>query len=305
MAKLNNLGGAFTLPGTEITINRMGYGAMQLTGPQVFGQPRDRDEAIAVVRQAVESGVNHIDTADFYGPHVVNEILREALYPYPATLTLVTKVGATRGPNAEWIQGHSRELLVNSVEDNLRNLGVDALDVVNLRGSGLMTPDGSSMVEGMEVLAELQQQGKIQHIGLSNVSPEQFRAVRNVAPVVCIQNFYNLANRADDAFIDELSAAGIAYVPFFPLGGFSPLQSTTLNEVAAETGATPMQVALAWLMQRSPNMLLIPGTSTRAHLRENLAAADIRLSEDVLDKLDGVAKDAVRAEFHVATASGH
>ena len=305
MAKLNDLGGVFTLPGTEMTINRMGYGAMQLAGPQVFGPPRDRDEAIAVVREAVESGVNHIDTADFYGPHVVNEILREALYPYPAELKLVTKVGAKRGPNAEWIQGQSRELLENSVDDNLRNLGVDTLDVVNLRGSGLMTPDGSSLVEGMEVLAELQQQGKIRHIGLSNVSPEQFRAARNVAQVACIQNFYNLANRADEAFIDELAAEGIAYVPFFPLGGFSPLQSTTLNEVAAETGATPMQVALAWLMQRSPNMLLIPGTSTRAHLRENLAAADIQLSEDVLDKLDGVAKDAKRAELHGATASGH
>jgi pyridoxine 4-dehydrogenase len=218
MAKLNELGGVFTLPGTGITINRMGYGAMQLAGLQVFGPPLVREEAVAVVREAVESGVNHIDTADFYGPHVVNEILREALYPYPAELTLVTKVGAKRGPNAEWIQGHSRELLVESVEDNLRNLDVDALDVVNLRGSGLMTPDGSSMVEGMEVLAELQQQGKIRHIGLSNVSREQFRAARNVAPVVCIQNFYNLANRADDAFIDELAAEGIAYVPFFPLG---------------------------------------------------------------------------------------
>lgn len=235
----------------------------------------------------------------------MNEILREALYPYPAELTLVTKVGAKRGPNAEWIQDRSRELLVNSVEDNLRNLDVDALDVVNLRGSGLMTPDGSSMVAGMEVLAELQQQGKIRHIGLSNVSPAQFRAARNVAPVVCVQNFYNLANRADDVFIDELAVEGIAYVPFFPLGGFSPLQSTTLNEVAAETGVTPMQLALAWLMQRSPNMLLIPGTSTRTHLRENLAAANIQLSEDVLDKLDGVVKDAKRVEFHVPSASGH
>lgn len=299
MAKSKELGGVFTLPGTEITINRMGYGAMQLAGPQVFGPPRDRDEAIAVVREAVESGVNHIDTADFYGPHIVNEILRQALYPYPAELTLVTKVGAKRGPNAEWIQDRSSELLVNSVEENLRNLGVDVLDVVNLRGSGLMTPDGSSVVEGMEVLAELQQQGKIRHIGLSNVSLEQFRAARNVAPVVCIQNFYNLANRADDAFIDELGAEGIAYVPFFPLGGFSQLQSTTLNDASAETGATPMQVALAWLMQRSANMLLIPGTSTRAHLSENLAAADIQLSKDVLDKLDGVAKDAERVEFHV------
>ncbi len=305
MAKLNELGGVFTLPGTGITINRIGYGAMQLAGPQVFGPPLDREEAVAVVREAVESGVNHIDTADFYGPHVVNEILREALYPYPAELTLVTKVGAKRGPNAEWIQGHSRELLVESVEDNLRNLDVDALDVVNLRGSGLMTPDGSSMVEGMEVLAELQQQGKIRHIGLSNVSREQFRAARNVAPVVCIQNFYNLANRADDAFIDELAAEGIAYVPFFPLGGFSPLQSATLNEAAAYTGATPMQVALAWLMQRTPNMLLIPGTSTRVHLRENMAAADIQLSEEVLAKLDGVTKDAKRVELHGATASRH
>ncbi|UWZ86167.1 oxidoreductase [Occallatibacter riparius] len=305
MTKTNELGGVFTFPGTDMTVNRMGYGAMQLAGPQVFGPPRDRAEAIAVVREAVESGVNHIDTSDFYGPHVVNEILREALHPYPAGLTLVTKVGAKRGPNAEWIQSLDRELLVQSVEDNLRNLGVDALDVVNLRGSGLMTPDGSSMVGGMEVLAELQQQGKIRHIGLSNVSREQFVEARKVAPVVTVQNFYNVANRADDAFIDELAAEGIAYVPFFPLGGFSPLQSGTLNEVAAEVGATPMQVALARLLQRSPNILLIPGTSTRVHLRENLAAAALRLSDDLLVKLDDVAKDAVRAEFHLATASAH
>jgi aryl-alcohol dehydrogenase-like predicted oxidoreductase len=301
----SDLGGTFTLPGTEITVKRMGYGAMQLAGPHVFGPPRDRAEAVAVVREAVESGVDHIDTADFYGPHVVNEILREALYPYPAGLTLVTKVGARRGPNAEWIQSQDRELLVSSVEDNLRNLGVEALDVVNLRGKGLAAPDGSSMVEGMEVLAELQQQGKIRHIGLSNVSPEQFREVRKVAPVVCVQNFYNVANREDDVFIDELAAEGIAYVPFFPLGGFSPLQSGTLNEVAAEVGATQMQVALAWLLQRSPNMLLIPGTSTRAHLRENLSAAKIVLPAGVLEKLDGVAKDAVKVELHVATAGGH
>jgi aryl-alcohol dehydrogenase-like predicted oxidoreductase len=301
----NELGGTFTFPGTGLTVKRMGYGAMQLAGPQVFGPPKDRAEAVAVVREAVESGVNHIDTSDFYGPHVVNEILREALHPYPAGLRLVTKVGAKRGPNAEWIQDRSRETLVPSVEDNLRNLGVDALDVVNLRGSGLMTPDGASMVEGMEILAELQQQGKIRHIGLSNVSREQFVEARKVAPVVCVQNFYNVANRADDAFIDELAAEGIAYVPFFPLGGFSPLQSGTLNDVAAEANATPMQVALAWLLQRSPNMLLIPGTSTRVHLRENLAAASLRLPEDVLTKLDHVANDAVRIEFHVATASAH
>ena len=305
MTKTNELGGVYTFPGTGMTVNRMGYGAMQLAGPQVFGPPKDRAEAVAVVREAVESGVDHIDTSDFYGPHVVNEILREALHPYPAGLTLVTKVGAKRGPKAEWIQDRSRATLIPSVEDNLRNLGVDALDVVNLRGSGLMTPDGGSMVEGMEILAELQQQGKIRHIGLSNVSREQFAEARKVAPIVCVQNFYNVANRADDAFIDELAAEGIAYVPFFPLGGFSPLQSGTLNEVAAEAGATPMQVALAWLLQRSPNILLIPGTSTRVHLRENLAAAALRLSDDVLAKLDHVAKDAVRAEFHVATASTH
>jgi aryl-alcohol dehydrogenase-like predicted oxidoreductase len=301
----NELGGTFTFPGTGLTVRRMGYGAMQLAGPQVFGPPRDRAEAVTVVREAVESGVNHIDTSDFYGPHVVNEILREALHPYPAGLTLVTKVGAKRGPNAEWIQDRSRETLVPSVEDNLRNLGVDALDAVNLRGSGLMTPDGASMVEGMEILAELQQQGKIRHIGLSNVSREQFAEARKVAPIVTVQNFYNVANRADDAFIDELAAEGIAYVPFFPLGGFSPLQSGTLNEVAVEANATPMQVALAWLLQRSPNILLIPGTSTRAHLRENLAAAALHLPADVLAKLDHVANDAVRAEFHVATSSAH
>jgi aryl-alcohol dehydrogenase-like predicted oxidoreductase len=310
MTKTNELGGVFTFAGAArtgsgMTVKRLGYGAMQLAGPQVFGPPRDRAEAVAVVREAAESGVNHIDTADFYGPHVVNEILREALHPYPAGLTLVTKVGAKRGPNAEWFQDRSRETLVASVEDNLRNLGLDTLDVVNLRGSGLMTPDGASMVEGMEVLAELQEQGKIRHIGLSNVSPEQFREARKVAPVVCVQNFYNVANRADDAFIDELAAEGIAYVPFFPLGGFSPLQSGTLNEVAAEIGVTPMQVALAWLLRRSPNMLLIPGTSTRVHLRENLAAAGIELPNGALEKLDGVAKDAVRVEFNVANTSAH
>ena len=298
MTKTIDLGGVFTPAGTGITVNRMGYGAMQLAGPRVFGPPKDRVEAIAVVREAVESGVDHIDTADFYGPHVVNEILREALHPYPAGLTLVTKVGAKRGPNAEWIQDRSRETLVPSVEDNLRNLGVDALDVVNLRGSGLMTPDGGSMVEGMEILAELQQQGKIRHIGLSNVSPEQFREARKVAPVVCVQNFYNLANRADDVFIEDLAKEGIAYVPFFPLGGFSPLQSETLSGTAASIGATPMQLALAWLLHRSPNVLLIPGTSSRGHLRENLAAARIELPAGVLEKLDGVAKDAVRVEFH-------
>ena len=305
MSKANGLGGVFTFPGKGMTVKRMGYGAMQLAGPQVFGPPRDRAEAVAVVREAVASGVNHIDTSDFYGPHVVNEILREALKPYPEGLTVVTKVGAKRGPKGEWIQDRSPELLVSSVEDNLRNLSVDALDVVNLRGSGLTTPDGASLVEGMEVLAGLQQQGKIRHIGLSNVSPQQFREARKVAPVVCVQNFYNVANRADDPFIDELAAEGIAYVPFFPLGGFSPLQSGTLNEVAAEVGATPMQVALAWLLQRSPNVLLIPGTSTRVHLRENLAAAEIELQAEVLAKLDGVAKDAKPIEMPVAHADGH
>lgn len=304
MTKTNDLGGKFTFPGTGMTVRRMGYGAMQLAGPQVFGPPRDRAEAVAVVCEAVESGVDHIDTSDFYGPHVVNEILREALHPYPQGLTLVTKVGAKRGPKGEWVQDRSPELLVSSVEDNLRNLKVDALDVVNLRGSGLMTPDGASIVEGMEILAELQQQGKIRHIGVSNVSREQFAEARKVAPVVCVQNFYNVANRADDAFIDELAGEGIPYVPFFPLGGFTPLQSGTLNDVAALVGATPMQVALAWLLHRSQNMLLIPGTSTREHLRENLAAAAIELPADVLETLDGVAKDAVRREFHAA-ASGH
>jgi aryl-alcohol dehydrogenase-like predicted oxidoreductase len=298
MTNANDLGGVFTFPGTGMTVKRMGYGAMQLAGPNVFGPPRDRKEAVAVVREAVEAGVNHIDTSDFYGPHVVNEILREALYPYPKGLTLVTKVGARRGPQGEWIQDRSRETLVSSVEDNLRNLGVDALDVVNLRGSGLLTPDGASLVEGMEVLAELQREGKIRHIGLSNVSPEQFREARTVAPVVCVQNFYNVANRADDGFIDELASEGIAYVPFFPLGGFTPLQSGTLNEAAAEVGATPMQVALAWLLRRAANMLLIPGTSTRVHLRENLAAAEVELPAGVLTKLDGVALEGKAGPVH-------
>jgi aryl-alcohol dehydrogenase-like predicted oxidoreductase len=282
----------FTLPGGHISVNRIGYGAMQLAGPNVFGPPRDRNEAIAILREAVEAGVNHIDTADFYGPHIVNEIIREALHPYQDGLTIVTKVGARRDEDGSWTYDQSRETLVNSVHENLRNLGLERLDVVNLRASGLIAPDDAPLDEPIEVLAQLQQQGKIRHIGLSNVSPEQLKEAQRVTPIVCVQNFYNLANRADDMFIDELAAEGIAYVPFFPLGGFKPLQSAALDEAAAEVKATPMQVALAWLLQRSPNVLLIPGTSKREHLRENLRAAMIVLPDAVVAHLNEITADA-------------
>jgi pyridoxine 4-dehydrogenase len=290
--EMAKLAGTFTFPGTEFTVHRMGYGAMQLAGPHVFGPPKDRAECVRVLRAAVESGVDHIDTSDFYGPHVVNEIIKEALHPYAKNLVIVTKVGATRGEQGEWLQDHSRELLVSSVHDNLRNLGLDALDIVNVRGMGISEPEPSfDFRPSMEVMAELQRQGLVKHIGVSNVNAEQFRAAQTVAPVVCVQNLYNVALRTDDALIDELAAQGIPYVPFFPLGGFTPLQSGTLNEVAAELGATPMQVALAWLLQRAPHMLMIPGTKSLGHLEENLAAAELVLSAEALVKLDGIAAE--------------
>ena len=270
-------------------VNRMGYGAMRLSGPGIYGPPKDRDEAISVLREAVASGVNHIDTSDYYGPHVVNEIIREALSPYPDDLVLVTKLGARRTPDKAWHPAMSPEDLRSGLEDNLRHLGLEAMEVVNLRfmGSG-HGPSEGSIAREFEVLAELQRQGLIRHLGLSNVTLRQFDEAQRIAPVACVQDEYNLVHREDDELIVLLSEMGIAYVPFFPLGGFSPLQSDELSAIAAEVGATPMQVALAWLLQRSPNILLIPGTSSRAHLRENLAAVELELSDDVLERLDAI-----------------
>jgi aryl-alcohol dehydrogenase-like predicted oxidoreductase len=273
------------------TVNRMGYGAMQLAGPGVFGPPKDHNQALAVLRQAVASGVNHIDTSDFYGPYVVNKLIKEALHPYPEGLTIVTKVGASRGPDASWNPAQKPDELVSAVHDNLNHLGVEAIDVVNLRITGaLHTPSEASIEPQFTALAKLREQGLIRHLGLSNVTSAQVAQARSIAPVVCVQNMYNVANRGDDALIDELAGLKIAYVPFFPLGGFAPLQSEALSEVASELGATPMQVALAWLLHRSPNILLIPGTSSLAHLRENLAAAELKLPAVALAKLDGIAK---------------
>jgi pyridoxine 4-dehydrogenase len=272
------------------SVNRLGYGAMQLAGPGVFGPPKDHDAALAVLREAVARGVNHIDTADFYGPHVTNRIIREALHPYPDDLTIVTKISARRGADGSWIPAMSRDELTAAVHDNLRNLNLDVLEVVNLRSMlNVHHPAEGSIEEPLTVLAGLQQQGLVRHIGLSNVTPSQVAEGRRICEIVCVQNHYNLAHRADDALIDELARGGIAYVPFFPIGGFSPLQSDTLNAVAARLGATPMTVALAWLLQRSANMLLIPGTSSVAHLRENLAAATLTLAQDELSELDGIA----------------
>lgn len=271
-------------------VKRLGYGAMQLAGKGVFGPPRDRDEAIAVLREAVESGVNHIDTSDFYGPYVTNEIIREALHPYGDDLVIVTKVGALRGSDASWNPAFSKEELTAAIHSNLKNLGLDVIEVVNLRAMfDVHGPAEGSLEEPLTVLAELQQQGLIKHIGLSNATAKQVDDGRRITEIVCVQNQYNLANRGDDALIDKLVSEGTAYVPFFPLGGFSPLQSSTLSEVAANLGATPLQVALAWLLKRAPNILLIPGTSSRGHLRENLAVADIELSPEVMAQLDGIA----------------
>jgi pyridoxine 4-dehydrogenase len=288
MAKQMNLGGTFTLPGTSMNVHRMGYGAMQLAGPQVWGPPADVDRAVAVLREAVDSGVNHIDTSDFYGPHVTNQIIKQALYPYPDGLVLVTKVGARRGADKSWIHALSRQELIGGVHDNLRNLSLDRIDVVNLRVGGVMGPTEGSLEEPMTVLAELQSQGLIRHIGLSNVSPRQLAESQRIAPIVCVQNLYNVAHRIDDGFIDELAKQGIAYVPFFPLGGFTPLQSSALNATAETLQVTPMQVALAWLLQRSANILLIPGTSSPEHLRENLEAATLHLPPQVLVDLDSI-----------------
>jgi aryl-alcohol dehydrogenase-like predicted oxidoreductase len=272
-------------------VNRMGYGAMQLAGPGVFGPPRDRGEAIAVLREAVASGVNHIDTSDFYGPYVTNEVIREALHPYPDDLTIVTKVGARRGDDASWIPAQSPAELTAGVHDNLRRLGLEAMDVVNLRITGATHgPSEGSLAPQFEALAALREKGLIRHLGLSNVTARQVAEARAIAPVVCVQNLYNLVHRNDDALVDELASLGVAYVPFFPLGGFAPLQSQALSDVAAGLSATPMQVALAWLLRRSPNILLIPGTSSLAHLRENLAAAELALAQDALARLDAIGR---------------
>jgi aryl-alcohol dehydrogenase-like predicted oxidoreductase len=284
------LGGTFTFPGTSMKVHRMGYGAMQLAGPGVFGPPKDRDAALAVLREAVASGVNHIDTSDFYGPHVTNQLIREALHPYPADLVIVTKVGARRGADKSWIPALSRQELIDAVHDNLRNLDVDTLDVVNLRVGGLTEPSEGSIEEPLTALAELKHQGLIRHIGLSNVAPKQLAQAQPITEIVCVQNFYNVVNRNDDLFIDDLAAQNIAYVPFFPLGGFTPLQSSLLDAVAAKLDATPMQVALAWLLHRAANILLIPGTSSLAHLRENLAAAGLNLPDEAINQLNSVAK---------------
>ncbi|OWW02396.1 oxidoreductase [Rhizobium sp. R72] len=280
--------GTFTLGGRAV--RRLGYGAMQLAGKGVFGPPRDRPEAVAVLREAVESGVNHIDTSDFYGPHLTNQIIREALHPYGDDLVIATKVGALRGADASWNPAFSRQQLTQAVHDNLRNLDLDVLQVVNLRAMfDVHGPAEGSLDEPLEVLTDLKRQGLIQHIGLSNVTARQIEDAKKITEIACVQNQYNLAHREDDGLIDALASQGIAYVPFFPLGGFSPLQSSTLSDVAGRLGATPMQVALAWLLRRSPNILLIPGTSSRVHLRENLAAESIELPRDALAELEKVA----------------
>jgi pyridoxine 4-dehydrogenase len=290
MTERADLAGSFTLPGTSLTVNRMGYGAMQLAGPHVFGPPRDSDEAVAVLREAVESGVNHIDTSDYYGPHVTNQIIRQALHPYPKGLVIVTKLGARRGADASWIPALSRQELIDGTHDNLKNLGLDVLDVVNLRVGGFTEPSEGSIEEPLIVLAELKRQGLIRHIGVSNVTAKQVAEAQAITDIVCVQNFYNVAQRKDDALIEDLASQGIAYVPFFPLGGFTPLQSSALDTAAASRKVTPMQLALAWLLHRSPSILLIPGTSSRKHLRENLKAASLQISAELLADLDLVGK---------------
>lgn len=281
-------GGTFTMA-DDLTVTRMGYGAMQLAGPHVFGPPADRDAAVAVLREAVRLRINHIDTADYYGPYVTNQIIKEALHPYPDDLHIVTKVGALRDAEGNWPPALAPEQLRQAVSDNLDRLGLDVLDVVNLRVGGLDRPTPGSISEPFTVLAQLQQEGLIKHLGLSTVNAEQIAEAQSIAPIVCVQNFYNIANRADDDLIDSLAAQGIAYVPYFPLGGFSPLQSEELNAVATRLDATPMAVALAWLLQRSPNILLIPGTSSVAHLRENVTGAALTLPEDELTELNSIA----------------
>jgi aryl-alcohol dehydrogenase-like predicted oxidoreductase len=288
MTKQTDLGGIFTLPDTSMSIKRMGYGAMQLAGPGVWGPPRDVDGAIAVLKEAIATGVNHIDTSDYYGPHVTNQIIKRALHPYPEGLVIVTKVGARRADDKSWPHALSRQELIDAVHDNLQNLGLDKLDVVNLRVGGAMGPSEGSIEDPLTVLAELKDQGLISHIGLSNINPEQLAEGQRITEIVCVQNLYNVAHRNDDDFINDLERQGIAYVPFFPLGGFTPLQSSRLDAVATSLQVTPMQVALAWLLQRSPNILLIPGTSSVEHLRENLKAATLKFPSEMIADLDSI-----------------
>ena len=280
---------SFPLPHTSLTVNRMGYGAMQLAGPHVFGPPKDPVASVAVLREAIASGVNHIDTSDFYGPHVTNQLIRQALHPYPDGLVIVTKIGARRGADASWIPAISRQEIIDGVHDNLRNLALDSLAVVNLRVGGPKGPSEGSIEAPLTVLAELKRQGLIRHLGLSNVTPAQLAEGQKISNITCVQNFYNVAHRNDDTFIDDLATQGIPYVPFFPLGGFTLLQSSLLDEAAASLNATPMQTALAWLLQRSPNILLIPGTSSLGHLRENLQAATLALPPQTVKVLDSIA----------------
>ena len=294
MTDQTKLGGTFSFPGTSMTVNRVGYGAMQLAGPHVWGPPRDVDGAVAVLQEAIALGVNHIDTSDFYGPHVTNQIIKRSLHPYPQGLVIVTKVGARRGEDQSWIPALSPKELTDGVHDNLRNLGLETLDVVNLRLGGVMGPSEGSIEEPFTVLADLKRQGLIRHLGLSNVTAEQLAEGQTIADVVCIQNLYNVAHRSDDGFIDDLARQGIAYVPFFPLGGFTPLQSSALDAAAASVGATQMQVALAWLLQRSANILLIPGTSSVDHLHDNLKAATIELPQEIIADLDAISGVAAR-----------
>jgi len=291
MTERTDLGGSFTLVGTSMTVNRMGYGAMQLAGPGVFGPPRDVDGAIAVLKEAVAAGVNHIDTSDYYGPYVTNQLIKRALYPYPDDLVIVTKVGARRGDDKSWIPAMSRQELIDAVHDNLRNLGLEKLDVVNLRVGGVFGPAEESIEERLTVIAELKHQGLIRHVGLSNVTANQLAESQKITDIVCVQNMYNVAHRDDDEMIDDLAKQGVAYVPFFPLGGFTPLQSAKLEAAATSLSATPMQVALAWLLQRSANILLIPGTSTVGHLRENLKAASLRLPAEIIAELDSIGRE--------------
>jgi pyridoxine 4-dehydrogenase len=288
MVQQMDLAGRFTLPGTSMTLQRMGYGAMQLAGPQVWGPPRDVAAAIAVLRAAVDSGVNHVDTSDFYGPHVTNQLIAQALHPYPDDLVIVTKVGARRDADKSWLPALSRQELIDAVHDNLRNLQRDTLDVVNLRVGGFTEPSETSIAGPLTVLAELKRQGLVGHIGLSNVTPTQLAEGQSITEIVCVQNFYNVAHRRDDGFIDDLAAQGIAYVPFFPLGGFTPLQSSILDATAASLQVTPTQLALAWLLRRSRNLLLIPGTSSVAHLRENLEASTLQIPAEALRALDSI-----------------
>lgn len=281
-------GGTFALA-DDLELTRFGYGAMQLAGPQVFGPPADPDEAIAVLREVVELGITHIDTSDYYGPHVTNRIIKEALHPYPDNLRIVTKVGARRDAEGGWLPALAPDELRQAVRENLENLGLDALDVVNLRVGGFDAPAPGSLAEPFAALAEMQQEGLIKHLGVSTVNLEQVAEAQSIAPIVCVQNFYNIAHRADDALIDSLAEQGIAYVPYFPLGGFTPLQSSTLESVASRLDATPMAVALAWLLQRAPNVLLIPGTSSVVHLRENVSGVALALPEDAVRELDAIA----------------